>query len=432
MDDWWRQRVHRDDLLALLARWPRLLAHGHDSAEYRFRLKNGAYHWIHDEIHLLGDTASVPHECVGFWSDINDRKCLEEQFRHAQKMEAVGKLAGGVAHDFNNLLTVINGYSDIALARLQPGDPLRDALEQIKRAGERGAGLTRQLLAFSRKQLLVPVILDLNALLGEMQKMLGCLIGEDIRLNARLEPKLWPIHADAGQMEQVVMNIVVNARDAMPHGGQLSVETANVVLDDAYVGTHPDAEPGDYVQLSIADNGCGMDSAIRSRIFEPFFTTKEASKGTGLGLATVYGIVKQSGGHIDVESKVGNGTTFRIIIPRTRQLVNSGASQQADFKPVLKASETVLLVEDEDDVRTLARLILEGEGYKVLEARDGAEAFLAWTKHRDSNSYPCYRRRYAKHERPGTGTTFAGAEPSDEGALFVRLFGRRHRPPRIS
>jgi CheY-like chemotaxis protein len=290
-------------------------------------------------------------------------------------MEAVGRLAGGVAHDFNNLLTVINGYSDLLIGGLRAGDPLRQSLEQIHKAGERAASLTRQLLAFSRKQVLVLEVLDVNVLLAEMEKMLSRLISEDIELRFAAEPALWQVKVDPGQIEQVIMNLVVNARDAMPEGGKLTIETANVRLDETYTSTHPDIQPGEYVLMAVSDTGCGMDEATKARIFEPFFTTKSPEKGTGLGLATVYGIIKQSGGRIDVYIEPGVGTTFKVYLPRAPE--EALASRPSAVRPALRrGTETVLLVEDEDGVRKLAQRILQMHGYKVLEACNGGEAFL--------------------------------------------------------
>lgn len=314
--------------------------------------------------------------------DVTEQKRLEEQFRQAQKMEAVGKLAGGVAHDFNNLLTIILGYSGMVLESLRPGDPLVELVGEINKAGERAAGLTRQLLAFSRKQVLVPVVLDMNGLLSEMQKMLSRLIGEDVDLSFRPAAGLWPVRVDAGQMEQVIMNLVVNARDAMPQGGKLTIETANVVLDEAYAAAHAETRAGDYVLLAVSDTGCGMDRATLAQIFEPFFTTKGPEKGTGLGLATVYGIVKQSGGHISVNSEPGSGSTFKIYLPRDREGV-AAKRPDAQSKSRLRGTETVLLVEDEDAVRALARAILQHHGYKVLEARHGGEALAICEQYSD-------------------------------------------------
>jgi PAS domain S-box-containing protein len=312
--------------------------------------------------------------------DITQRRQLEDQFRHAQKMEAFGKLAGGVAHDFNNLLTVICGYSELALGRLRVGDPLRDIFDQVRKAGERGTSLTRQLLAFSRKQVLQPVVLDLNALLLDMEKMLHRVIGEDIDLLISPEPPLWPVKADAGQLEQVIMNLIVNGRDAMPQGGKLTIETANVELDETYQSAHPQSLAGQFALVAVSDTGCGMDQATKSRIFEPFFTTKGPEKGTGLGLATVWGIVQQSGGHIEVYSEVGVGTTFKIYLPRIAEGVEIAKATSSISKPI-RGTETVLLVEDEEGVRALARLVLQSHGYTVLQANNGSEALITAQQH---------------------------------------------------
>jgi signal transduction histidine kinase/ActR/RegA family two-component response regulator len=306
---------------------------------------------------------------------ITQRRQLEEQFRQAQKVEAVGQLAGGVAHDLGNLLTVIMGYSDIYLARLQSEDPLHMPLTEIRKAGERATGLTRQLLAFSRKQVFMPVVLDLNVIVDEMAKLLRRLIGEDVTLTVCAEQDLWRTKADPGQMEQILMNVVVNARDAMPRGGKLRLETKNVELDTGYARTHAGVKPGEYVLLAISDTGCGMDASVRARIFEPFFTTKGPTKGTGLGLATVFGIVKQSGGHIEVFSEVGLGTKFKIYLPRDTSGAPMATSPRAK-EPVRGGTETVLLVEDDEGVRTLAATVLHQHGYTVLGARDGGDALM--------------------------------------------------------
>jgi two-component system cell cycle sensor histidine kinase/response regulator CckA len=311
--------------------------------------------------------------------DLTERKHLEEQFRQSQKMEAIGRLAGGVAHDFNNLLTIILGYSDILKESLRAGDPLLESVDQIHTAGNRAAGLTRQLLAFSRNQVLAPVVLNLNTLLGDMEKMLGRLIGEDISLVFRPSADLWRVRVDAGQMEQIVMNLVVNSRDAMPQGGQLTLETTNVELDETYAASQPGASAGEHVLLGVTDTGCGMDRATRARIFEPFFSTK-GDQGTGLGLATVYGIVKQSGGHVNAYSEPGHGTSFKIYLPRDTADTSPKASP-VDSKTQNRGTETVLLVEDEEGVRSLARISLQRQGYKVLEARHGGEALLLCEQH---------------------------------------------------
>ena len=291
----------------------------------------------------------------------------EKQLVQSQKLEAVGRLAGGISHDFNNLLTVILGYSDISKRQLKEGDPLRRNLEEITKASERAASLTRQLLAFSRKQVMQPKVFDLNTVVTDLEKMLRRMIGEDIELRVSRGPDLGNIKADPVQLEQVIMNMVVNARDAMPKGGKLSIETSNVYLDETYAREHVSVVPGDYVMLAISDTGCGMDEETRLRIFEPFFTTKESGKGTGLGLSMVYGIVRQSGGNIWVYSEEGRGTTFKIYFPRVTAEAEE-YKRAAQTSDVPKGSETILLVEDAEWVRTLARQVLETAGYRVLEA----------------------------------------------------------------
>ncbi len=307
--------------------------------------------------------------------DITDRKQLEEQLRQAQKMEAVGRLAGGIAHDFNNLLMVIQGYADLMTERLAEGDPLRRNAEQIQTASQRATSLTRQLLAFSRKQMLAPKVLNVQSVVVEMEKILRRLIGEDIQLETSSAPDLGLIKADRSQIEQVILNLAVNARDAMPEGGRLTIETANVELDKA--AAHPPAvlSPGKYVMLAVTDNGCGMDADTQAHIFEPFFTTKEKGKGTGLGLATVYGIVKQSGGYVWVYSEPGRGTSFKVYLPRIEDEPTArGRDAKSDAKELPRGSETVLLVEDEKGVRELAREYLELTGYTVIAAEDGHTA----------------------------------------------------------
>ena len=321
----------------------------------------------------------VPVGVQGIARDVTDRKLLEEQFRQSQKMEAIGQLAGGVAHDFNNLLTAINGYTSLSLQRLDEQNPIRPYLEEVKKAGDRAANLTRQLLAFGRKQILQPIPLDLNGTVSDMNKMLRRLIGEDINLSAKLATDLKPIKADPGQIEQVLMNLVVNARDAMPQGGRLTIETANVELDREYARGHVGVQPGNYVMLAVSDTGTGMSEETRARIFEPFFTTKEKGKGTGLGLSTVYGIVQQSGGSIWVYSEPNQGTSFKVYLPRLEAPMKADSEKPAaETGP--RGSETVLLVEDEEVVRGLATHILEDAGYKVLAARGGAEAIQFCTQ----------------------------------------------------
>jgi PAS domain S-box-containing protein len=301
--------------------------------------------------------------------DVTERKRLEEQLRQGQKMEAIGRLAGGVAHDFNNLLTAILGYSDLLLTQLAADDPRRQAVQQIRQAGDQAALLTRQLLAYSRKQILAPKVLDLNAVVEKMGPMLRRLIGEDVELAASPAPGLWRTKADPGQLEQVLVNLAVNARDAMPRGGRLTLRTGNRELDGA---ARPGLPPGRYVVLAVSDDGVGMDAEVRARVFEPFFTTK-GEHGTGLGLATVYGIVKQSGGHVEVESEPGRGTTFTLYLPAAEEPGAPGRSHQG-LPPLPRGSETVLVVEDDGVLRGLACRILGGCGYQVLEAANGAEA----------------------------------------------------------
>jgi two-component system, cell cycle sensor histidine kinase and response regulator CckA len=315
-------------------------------------------------------------------TDITARKQLEEQLRHAQKMDAVGSLAGGVAHDFNNLLSIILSCSTLVLQGLRAGDPIRTDLEEIRKAGERAADLTRQLLAFSRRQVFELKILDLNQVLAGMRTMLRRLLPEHIELSLVTTSAIGKVRADRGQMEQVIMNLVVNARDAMPHGGKIVIETADAELDAIYAASHLGVTPGRYVTLAVTDTGTGMDAATRARIFEPFFTTKEQGKGTGLGLATVFGIVQQSGGHIWVHSELGKGSRFELYLPRTEAALDTLVT----FPPVASTSrcnETILLVEDEDGVRAVARTMLRRQGYTVLEAQNGGEAFLACEQYHD-------------------------------------------------
>jgi len=317
-----------------------------------------------------------------FAEDVTERRALEQQLRHSQKMEAVGRLAGGIAHDFNNLLMVISGYCEFLLERVGTNPALRGPAQEIANASQRATGLTRQLLAFSRKQMLAPKVIDLNTVVTENLRMLERVIGEDIDLVMVPGEELGSVKADPGQVEQVIMNLAVNARDAMPQGGKLTIETANISLDEEYARFHESVKPGDYVMLAISDTGAGMDAETQNHIFEPFFTTK-GLKGTGLGLSTVYGIVKQSEGYIWVYSEPGKGTTFKVYLPRVNYIGEPVSVQPAAAPPKAEyGHETVLLVEDEAKLRGLARQSLEGQGYTVIEAGDGIEAMQQAQAHR--------------------------------------------------
>lgn len=308
-----------------------------------------------------------------FAEDVTEKRVLEQQLRMAVKMEAVGRLSGGIAHDFNNLLGVIIGYSQVLKRRLKTGDDLFEFAEEIEKAGQRAASLTRQLLAFSRQQVLAPAILNLNALISDMAKMIHRLIGEDIELVMKLDPAVGSVKADQGQIEQVVMNLAVNARDAMPEGGKLALETATVTIDQAYMRHHPGSKAGRYVMFSVSDTGMGMSAETLAHIFEPFFTTKELGKGTGLGLATVYGVVKQSDGYVWVDSELGRGSSFKVYLPLIEEPV-SKPETEAPTPESLRGSETVLVVEDADALRKLSVTLIEQYGYQVLSAANGAEA----------------------------------------------------------
>ena len=310
---------------------------------------------------------------IAFVSDISQRKQLEEQLLHAQKMEAVGRLAGGVAHDFNNMLTVISGYNRMILDELSTMDPLRGYAEEILKAADRAGALTNQLLAFSRRQILQPRVINVNALVTQTQKMLQRVIGEDVELILHLGAPVGNIKADPGHVEQAIVNLAVNARDAMPLGGTLTIETSDVVLDENYVRTHMGVKPGEFTMIAVSDTGHGMDAETRRRIFEPFFTTKEKGKGTGLGLATVYGMVKQTGGDIWVYSEPGQGTTFKLYFPRVREAVSDSAEGEAAAAR-RSGGETILVLEDEKAVRELTVRILQQLGYTILTASSGDEA----------------------------------------------------------
>ncbi|MCW5971283.1 MAG: response regulator [Blastocatellales bacterium] len=355
--------------------------------EYRMVAANGDERWFKDYVAIIEEPDGSA-KLRGIIVDITKLKQAEqsrrqaeealresaEQLRQAQKMDAVGRLAGGIAHDFNNLLTAINGYSELAMNRLPAGDPLRSDLQEIRKAGQRAADLTQQLLAFSRKQMMQPRVIALNTVVADMERMLRRLIGEDIELSTHLASDLRPIKADPSQIAQAIVNLALNARDAMPDGGRLTIATANVEFSDESASRQAHVSPGRYVMLSISDTGTGMDEATRERIFEPFFTTKEVGKGTGLGLSMVYGIVAQSGGRIEVESAPDRGTTLRIYLPQAVEESTSAKSKAAAEEAPPQGAETILLVEDEELVRQLTQQILQMHGYNVLAAADGIEA----------------------------------------------------------
>jgi PAS domain S-box-containing protein len=344
--------------------------------------RTGEIRWFETvKVPLLSSDGST-RQVLGVATDITDRKNLEEQFRQAHKMEAVGRLAGGVAHDFNNVLTIIRAQTEFLLADLDPNDHRRGDVLEIQGAADRAAAFTRQLLAFSRRQLLQPEVLELNTVIAGMEMMVRRLVGEDVVLLTKLHPDLPRISADPSQLQQVLLNLAVNARDAMPRGGTLLIETALVELDEYYPRQHPTAKPGPHVVLAVTDTGCGMDSATRIRIFEPFFTTKEPGKGTGLGLSTVYGIVKQSGGHIWVYSEPGRGTTFKLYFPPHSGAVKASEPER-QVAPLNGSGATILLVEDERPVRSTVRRLLERHGYSVLEAANGQDALGLVTARRN-------------------------------------------------
>jgi PAS domain S-box-containing protein len=369
----WESRLHPDDKDRVLTTL-RAYLDGREAEyalEFRLRHKNGTYRWIFTRGVVLRDASGQQTHMIGCHLDITERKQLEDRYRQSQKMQAIGQLAGGIAHDFNNLLVVINGYAELIAEELGPSHGSQRDLDEIRAAAGSAANLIRQLLAFSRRQILQPQILDLNTVLRRSQRLLGRLIGEHITLTMNFSARS-RVSADPGQIEQVMINLALNARDAMPNGGRLTIETADVELDHMYVAHHLGATAGRHVLIAVSDTGSGMDDVTRAHLFEPFFTTKPPGKGTGLGLATVYGVVKQSRGSIWVYSEPGKGSTFKIYLP-----VASAATetpQPASDAHALRGSETVLVVEDQPDVRGLIEKTLSRYGYTVFTATNGAEA----------------------------------------------------------
>jgi PAS domain S-box-containing protein len=364
----------RAKLLSLLGKYRKL-------ENYEMELQNLKGDVVYVSANIIGsfDEEERLTQIKGYLYDITGHKRTEEQFWLAQKMEAIGRLAGGVAHDFNNLLSVINGYSDLAMHRLPKDHPLHKDLSMVFQAGKKAEALTRQLLAFSRRQVMKPRVIDLNSLIHDLEKMLLRIIGEDIELITRVDPDLGAVKADPTQLEQVLMNLAVNSRDAMPQGGKLIIETRNVVFNSDMVQERVTMSAGNYVMLAVTDTGAGIDDQTQSNIFEPFFTTKEKGKGTGLGLSTVYGIIKQSGGYIWVYSEVSKGTTFKIYLPQVSEKVENLGIIKAPPE-TLRGTEMVLLVEDDSDVRAVSEQILNQFGYKVLQAANGNEALQIISK----------------------------------------------------
>jgi len=350
-----------------------------DGIEVKWKRKDGSTITVRISGRAVASEDEPADVLEAIAEDVTERRALEEQFRQAQKMEAVGRLAGGVAHDFNNLLMVVSGYAEVILSKLEIGHPLADKARAIQQAADRATTLTRQLLAFSRKQLLELKVVDVNAIVSDMERLLRPLIGENVELVAKLAPDAGYTRADAGQLEQVLMNLVVNAKDAMPEGGSLTIQTENVLIDDSSRRGQTFIRPGNYVMLSVSDTGMGMDRETQSRIFEPFFTTKEKGKGTGLGLSTVYGIVKQSGGYVMVHSELGRGSTFHIYLPQVEGLAEKQTAPAA--RAAAGGTETILLVEDEESVRQLVRDTLESKGYKVIDAENGEAGIRAAARH---------------------------------------------------
>jgi PAS domain S-box-containing protein len=370
--------VHPEDLEPGRCWWQQVLAGDAARLRWRVRAANGEWRWMETDGTVVPFNGT-PH-VLTVCRDITERMRLEDQFRQAQKMEAVGLLAAGVAHDFNNLLTIISGYTEILLTEVHPADAMREMISQIRQAGEHASSLTRQLLAFSRRTMVEPRVLDVNEYVRDTEKMVRRVIGEDVQLTTNLDPALEAVKVDPGQLGQIIMNLAVNARDAMPTGGHLTIETSNVTLNEIAAAATPTPKPGHYVLLAVSDSGMGMTPDVKARLFEPFFTTKALGKGTGLGLATVYSIVQQSAGFIAVHSEPERGTVFQIYFPvaaPTAPPTHSGI----DSRTLARGTETILLVEDEDAVRSMIRLVLERAGYSVLATNGGAEALRIAAEH---------------------------------------------------
>jgi two-component system, cell cycle sensor histidine kinase and response regulator CckA len=369
------ERVHPDDRESLVETIGKAMKSGADfSVQHRSILPDGTVRWLSGAGRILLDEHGAPTRGVGISLDVTERHMLEEQYQQAQRMEAVGQLAGGVAHDFNNLLTVILGYCELLLADLAPDDRRQADIAEIQKAGDSAARLTRQLLAFSRKQIIEPQVLDLNVVVAEMRAMLGRLIREDVKVRLGLRHDLAFVKADRGQVEQIVMNLAVNARDAMPSGGTLTIQTANVDLDEQYVATHRAVTRGRYVALTLTDTGTGITPEVKAHLFEPFFTTKERSRGTGLGLATVEGIATRSGGSVSVHTEIGKGTSFTVYFPQADAAEMVAQPRRPVARSHARQSEKVLLVEDAEGLRELARRLLQRQGYEVLVASGALEA----------------------------------------------------------
>jgi signal transduction histidine kinase/CheY-like chemotaxis protein len=375
------EKVHPDDRERVHEAWQTALRGAPYDIEHRIIVDNNT-RWIRERAEVEFDASGNPLFAIGTAQDITEQKQLEAQLMESQKLEAIGRLAGGVAHDFNNIMSIIMGYAEVAQEKLLPGDPLAGEIEGIRDAAERASGLTRQLLAFSRRQMLRTRVLNLNDVLKNVSTMLGRLIGENIELVFSPGEDLGSVNADPAQIEQVMMNLAVNARDAMPRGGKLEITTSNVELDDDYCRQHPALAPGSYVMTSVVDTGAGMNQATAARIFEPFFTTKGLGKGTGLGLSIIYGIVRQSKGDIQVESEPGRGTTFRIYLPRVAEQPRAPAPQESALPSTPPATETLLVVEDEAALAEMICSVLESTGYTVLRAGSAEEALAIEQAHR--------------------------------------------------